>query len=93
MRSVCLIGSASASDSKGSSLFLKCECIIYACRDLSAAAVLLCFKIRFAPFENMRINVYLNQKKNVWKHFCITAGLVLRYAALSHANTQIMKRQ
>lgn len=63
---------------------MKCECIIYVCRGLSVEAVLLCFKIRFAPFENMRINVYLNQKQMRGSTFAITAGLVLRYAALSH---------
>lgn len=64
---------------------MECECIIYVCRGLSFAAVLLCFKICLAPFGNMRINTYLNQK-DVRKCFCITA-------ALSHVGTLLMKRQ
>lgn len=64
---------------------MECDCIIYVCRGLSLAAVLLCFKICLALFGNMRINTYLNQK-GVWKCFCITA-------TLSHVGTLLMKRQ
>lgn len=89
--SICLIKAASALDTKGSSLFLKCECIIYAeiCAEICVLELFYCaLKLIWLWIDE---NKYVNQKKNAWKHFCITEGGC--YAALSHANTQIMKRQ